>query len=164
MAVVSRRPPSRRLTNGDLSTSSQWLLVLLSLAAVFGGITLTDWDDANTFDRGVGSVTGTVSDCWGGKWSGCEIEFSTLEGTMSGELDNSYEVGDSVEIEYAVVEPSLVRESGYDTREDVMIGAALTGVPLVPALVLLAVMVWRRRTPDTLGGRLSTVRGGRRRR
>lgn len=142
-----------------MSTIAQWILAVSLIAAVFGGITLMDWDDANAFDRGVGTATGVVRDCWGGKWSGCEVEFSTPEGaTVTGELDNSYEVGESVDLEYAVVEPSLIREAGYDTREDVTAGAVITGIALVPAVVLLAVSVSRRRPPDTLGRRFTTGR------
>ncbi|GIG23417.1 hypothetical protein Cch01nite_41410 [Cellulomonas chitinilytica] len=118
------------------------LPVLLLVGGTFGVLTLIDWDDARTFDRGVQTVTGTVTDCWGGKWSGCRVEFTTVDGAHeSGTVEDDHEVGDPLEIDYAVVETSLVREAGYSTWDDVRVGAPLTAALLVPALVALALML-----------------------
>jgi len=114
---------------------------LLILGATFGFLTVTDWHDANTFDRGAQTVTGAVTDCWHGKRSGCEVAFTTVEGAQeSGTVGDLYEVGSPLEIEYAVVEPSLIREAGEDTRGNLEVGAVLAGATLVPAVVLLALM------------------------
>jgi hypothetical protein len=141
---MSRSSPAARRALAAAVRVRWWerlLPALLILAAIVGGLTLVDRDDATTFDRGVRTVTGTVTDCWGGKWSGCDVEFTTVDGVSeSGSVENRYEVGDPLEIEYAVVETSLIREAGYDTWGDVTDGAEVTAAVLALALVVLVCM------------------------